>query len=173
MFTPSGMRAWILLMAWMVTGGLMAQSLSPRVLATGGQSVTQGSIQLSYTVGEVATTALSADTLLLTQGFHQPETGTPVSLDNPAPTTTLAIYPNPCSDWLWIRSDSPAGHGPMELYLYNAAGLLAFQTGMVLSPGQAHTLDLRNLPPGSYSLHIREHDQARYPPATLIKVHSR
>ncbi|HRW76857.1 MAG TPA: hypothetical protein P5563_13190, partial [Saprospiraceae bacterium] len=52
-------------------GQLLAQSMDQRVLGTTGREVQQGPVQLSFTVGEVATSSFMQDTLYITQGYQQ------------------------------------------------------------------------------------------------------
>jgi hypothetical protein len=72
-----------------------AQSLSPQVIATAGSYFDNGSVSLSWTLGEpVIETYTSANTIL-TQGFHQPEL-LPVGIATVLPNNTyMNIYPNP------------------------------------------------------------------------------
>ncbi len=87
-----------------------AQSLSPSVIASGGMYASNGTQSLSYTVGELAVTTLTAGGHNLTQGFQQPD-------DKDVSVTSLQwenlqvkLYPNPASETvnLWIKCDNNA-----------------------------------------------------------------
>ncbi len=49
-----------------------AQSVSPQVVASGGDYFEGSSVSLSWTLGEIATETLSNGNIILTQGFQQP-----------------------------------------------------------------------------------------------------
>jgi hypothetical protein len=72
-----------------------AQSLTPQVIASAGNYFDNGTVSLSWTLGEpVIETYTSANTIL-TQGFHQPELLT-VGIATVMPRNTfMSIYPNP------------------------------------------------------------------------------
>ncbi|MCB0794117.1 MAG: hemagglutinin protein [Flavobacteriales bacterium] len=71
------MRTLILAIATSCPAALIAQSLSPTVIASTGGSGTVGGVSVDWTVGEVAVTTLDNGTNRLTQGFHQ---GDPLKL---------------------------------------------------------------------------------------------
>jgi len=62
-----------LLLLLLIASTGFAQTLSPRVTATAGGSVSGGGVSLSYTTGETFNTKLSANNQQLTQGQQQPE----------------------------------------------------------------------------------------------------
>jgi hypothetical protein len=49
-----------------------AQSIERYVVASAGETVTNGTVTLDFTVGDLAVTSLSNGTTTLNQGFHQP-----------------------------------------------------------------------------------------------------
>lgn len=51
---------------------IIAQSLTPQVVASGGGSFTAGGYTLDFTIGEPTVTTLIAGSSILTQGFQQP-----------------------------------------------------------------------------------------------------
>lgn len=64
----------LILFALLSSYGLQvdAQSLSPQVIASGGNSLSGGGYTLDFTIGETIITTLSTGNSILTQGFHQP-----------------------------------------------------------------------------------------------------
>jgi hypothetical protein len=55
-----------------------AQTLSPSVIASAGNSFSSAQFSLDYTLGETFVTTLSNESNILTQGFHQPQAGVTV-----------------------------------------------------------------------------------------------
>ncbi|WNJ17637.1 T9SS type A sorting domain-containing protein [Pontibacter sp. G13] len=73
------MRMTILTIAWalcLTLGTLEAQAqvkLVRQVIGTTGQSVTVGNLKVNYTVGEVAIQEVTTGSLIVREGFQQPE----------------------------------------------------------------------------------------------------
>ncbi|MCB0837929.1 MAG: T9SS type A sorting domain-containing protein [Bacteroidetes bacterium] len=94
--------------------GFSQLSLDRQVIATLGHYEKVGSLELSYTSGELAIeTAITTNgMLILTQGFQQPDTaGSFVGIDPPvAFPVEYSIFPNPTSGVLQVElvSDKPA-----------------------------------------------------------------
>lgn len=63
----------ILVVFFIISLDLNAQSLTNTVLASSGGSTSAGGVQLNWTLGETVTPTLAAGTIVLTQGFQQPE----------------------------------------------------------------------------------------------------
>ena len=61
-----------ILLALMIPGFLVAQSLTPSVIASSGNYFQGSTASLSWTLGEMATETYSAGNVILTQGFQQP-----------------------------------------------------------------------------------------------------
>ncbi|REJ80997.1 MAG: T9SS C-terminal target domain-containing protein [Bacteroidetes bacterium] len=79
-----------------------AQSLERQVVASGGNYSQSTGVSLSYTVGELAVTTLSASTIL-TQGFQQPD-ALSVGIINPeSGKVSFLAYPNPVSKELQVE----------------------------------------------------------------------
>lgn len=62
----------IFLISLLPSWHLMAQTLSPQVIAAGGRNFKNSTASISYTIGESVTPTLTAGGTRLRQGFHQP-----------------------------------------------------------------------------------------------------
>ncbi len=51
---------------------LNAQSVSPEVIASAGESFQGTSMKIDWTLGEIAVTTIQNGERVITQGFHQP-----------------------------------------------------------------------------------------------------
>jgi hypothetical protein len=60
-------------MFFMLSMNMLAQTLSPFVLSSAGQSASAGGVQLSWNLGETFTTSAASNKNWLTHGFEQPE----------------------------------------------------------------------------------------------------
>ncbi|MEM6347267.1 MAG: T9SS type A sorting domain-containing protein [Bacteroidota bacterium] len=79
-----------------------AQTISRSVIATTGSS----NEQLSYTLGETVIETASSGTIILTQGFQQPEQVSGTYLDPDWGTLTYLLYPNPTQAELVLEISS-------------------------------------------------------------------
>ena len=70
---------------------VVAQRLTPTVVASGGGSATKSSYSLAYTVGETNIITLKSQNYVVTQGFHQ----TKYQLGSNPIITPLTASPNP------------------------------------------------------------------------------
>ena len=99
-----------------------AQSISPQVVATSGNTTQNGSVILEQTIGEPLTASQTAGSNMLTQGFHQPAVSA-VGVEEWA-QVNVTLFPNPSPDYAEI-------HVPSLLYseyaVYDAAGRLVAQ----------------------------------------------
>ncbi|MFD0861940.1 dockerin type I domain-containing protein [Sungkyunkwania multivorans] len=59
------------LAAVLTAGSLMAQSIERQVVASAGSTISNGSITMDFTVGELAVSTISNGSITLTQGFQQ------------------------------------------------------------------------------------------------------
>ena len=89
------------------------QQISPSVHAIAGGSNIAAGIQLDWTLGEIATASYLNNATSYTEGFHQPVlrvVALPFStLPSDAPPTVeinLAVFPNPVTNELRVRSSS-------------------------------------------------------------------
>ena len=143
---------------------LPAQTLTPRVVASGGGFVSQTGFSLSYTVGEAVTSTFfntPAD-LILTQGFQQPEkidtmTGT---FTTSAEQWEIKVFPNPAGDQLQVQIASARAQD-LVVSIWNIPGQLVSPV-YELSPGGTTSLDVSTLPAGTYVLQIQDKNAQRH-----------
>lgn len=63
----------LILVIFLLISRVSAQSISRKVIATAGGTLSGGGNTLSYTIGETAISTLTNSNVILTQGFQQPE----------------------------------------------------------------------------------------------------
>ena len=153
-----------ILLAIGVAGSIHAQSIDQQVVASNGREVKQGSVQLSFTVGEVAVADPKADTLYLTQGYQQAflDESTPIQVDHLQ--FDLAIFPNPFSDILTLRCTGQPPVEPLRMMWTDMNGRTIREQDVQLQAGTDYTLNLQSLPVGTYHLTIstEEHGLATF-----------
>jgi hypothetical protein len=87
-----------------VSSQLLSQYVQPVVLASGGgQQIVQGKMYVSYTIGEPAINTLT-NTLILTQGFHQPYSLLPSAVQQEGiPGVQIRLLHNPVTEELSVE----------------------------------------------------------------------
>jgi Secretion system C-terminal sorting domain len=97
------MRKIITLLSIGLCGTAGAQTLSPQVIASGGNYAAAVTITLSYTIGEMSlVNTASAGSVILTQGFQQPTSQVLGLLDQSTDPSQIAVYPVPASSRIWF-----------------------------------------------------------------------
>ena len=122
------------------------------VVTTQGDSYSNASANIDFTIGEVIINTGTDGTNDLTQGFHQTNWNF-LGVEDFAPDYEASIFPNPTSDVLNIRTSSFEN---VTYTLYDAQGKLVMQN--ILSAEQT-PIQVSQLDPGSYSLTLNNETQ--------------
>ena len=133
------------------------------VVATQGDSYSNATANIDFTIGEVIIATGTDGTNDLTQGFHQTNWNF-VGLEDFAPNYEATIFPNPTSEVLNIRTSTFEN---VTYTLYDAQGKLVLQN--VLSAEQT-PIQVGQLAPGSYSLILNNQTQ-NLKTFKLVKTH--
>ena len=115
------------------------------VVTTQGDSYSNASGNIDFTLGEVVINTGTDGTNDLTQGFHQTNWSF-VNIENHVPSYEAIIYPNPAEDFLNIQASL---YEDVSYVLYDEMGKLILQ-GRLLSEKTA--LVVGQLATGRYSL---------------------
>ena len=134
--------------------------LSPTVIAAGGNYSSGGGVSLSSTIGELAavqTFSNTANNIILTQGFQQPNDVVNGLLDiEKGPDGSLSVYPVPTKVTEWYGYEFPeAGH--VEVLLYNIIGQkMDYNLNEDYESGKlVHSFDCSSYTAGDYLLTVR------------------
>ena len=149
----------IVLFSLLTTLSVSAQE----VVSTQGDSYSNASGSIDFTLGEVIIDTGTDGTNDITQGFHQTNWNF-VGLEDFAPNYEAIIYPNPTSDVLNIRTSTFEN---VTYTLYDAQGKLVMQN--ILSSEQT-PIQVSQLAPGSYSLTLNNQTQ-NLKTFKLVKTH--
>lgn len=122
------------------------------VLSTQGDSYSNASRNIDFTIGEVIINTGSDGTVDLMQGFHQTNWNF-VGMEDYSPGFEASVFPNPTSEVLNIRTSSFEN---VRYTLYNAQGKLLIQD--ILSAEQT-PVKVCQLAPGSYSIILNNQTQ--------------
>ena len=122
------------------------------VVATQGDSYSNASGNIDFTIGEVIINTGTDGSNDLTQGFHQTNWNF-VSIEDHVPSYEAIIFPNPTSEILTIRTSTFEN---VTYTLYDAQGKLIIQDK--LSSAQT-PIQVSKLAPGAYSLTLNNDTQ--------------
>jgi hypothetical protein len=117
------------------------------VISTQGESYSNTSANIDFTIGEVIIDTGTDGSHYLTQGFHQTNWNF-LGVEDFAPDYEASIFPNPTSDILNIKSSSFEN---VTYTLYDAQGKLVLQSTLA---AEVTPIQVSHLAPGSYSLQL-------------------
>jgi hypothetical protein len=133
------------------------------VVSTQGDSYSNASANIDFTIGEVIIATETDGTNDITQGFHQTNWNF-LGLEDHAPNYEAIIFPNPTEDVLNIRTSTFEN---VTYTLYDAQGKLVMQN--ILSAEQT-PIQVSQLAPGNYSLTLTNQTQ-NLKTFKLVKTH--
>jgi hypothetical protein len=130
-----------------------AQSISTEVIASSGEHFENGSVQLSWTLGEIVVDTYNSGGNILTQGFHQPELLITSIEELSELDLTVNIFPNPAADF--INIEFTGNKTDMIVELFDMRGKEV--TRLDLSAYQMETgINVSNIGSGGYLLRLTE-----------------
>lgn len=133
------------------------------IVSTQGDSYSNASANIEFTIGEVVIDTGTDGTNDITQGFHQTNWNF-LGLEDHAPNFEATIFPNPTSEVLYISTSTFEN---VTYSLYNAQGKLILQD--ILSAEQT-PVQVSPLAPGNYSI-ILNNETGNLKTFKLVKTH--
>ena len=136
------------------------QSLSPTVIASAGDYFDNGTVSISFTVGEVAVTTLEAGDVILTQGFQQPFELDVTGVKDQEISWSVRTYPNPVKENLHVKFtlESPEG---FTIVVMDLTGKKVFiKKYDQVQPGEVKDIDFQNYAPGIYLVSVTSNDKS-------------
>lgn len=127
-------------------------AFSQEVVSTQGDTYSNGTGHIDFTIGEVVIDTGTDGTNFITQGFHQ-SSWNYVGLEDHLPTYEAKVYPNPTSDYLTISATNFTG---VSCSLFDAQGKLVTQVEL---NSEITTIEVKDLSLGAYSLILNNDSQ--------------
>ena len=152
------MKKTLVLLSLLTTFTIIAQE----VIATQGDSYSNGNGSIDFTLGEVLINTGTDGTNDITQGFHQTNWYF-LELDDHAPELEVMIYPNPTSEVINIRTSEFEG---ASFALYDANGKIVLYDLLV---AEFTEIQVGTLLPGKYLLTINK-DEQKLKTFKLVKI---
>lgn len=136
---------------------------SQEVVATQGDSYSNTSAMVDFTIGEVVINTESNGANDITQGFHQSNWNF-VGIDDYAPDMEFNVFPNPMSTILNIKTEF---HDDVLYTLYDSRGRIVLEDKL---SSELTTIAVDHLTPGNYSIRLKNNEQL-LKTIKLIKVY--
>lgn len=141
---------------------IYSQVLSPQVIASSGNGFSNASGGIDFTIGEVVTATLIANSNTLTQGFHQPQINIS-SLENHNASYVFSLYPNPTEQFVTVSTTTEQD---IQVHVYDANGKAILISSVFQ---QQITVDMQTLAAGTYVMRIATKEGAPLHSYTIIK----
>jgi hypothetical protein len=148
---------------------LTAQSAERQVIGSAGGFAKGTGLQVSSTVGEAITATGTTTSVILTQGFQQPSSGT-VRIDEAALGLFIKAYPNPTSDAVTLDLSTQQAMD-IHIALYDMLGRqMSVTERMPLNGQMLHTVNMANFARGNYILRLTNTDGSLQKSIPIQKV---
>jgi hypothetical protein len=144
----------------------MAQSITPEVIASAGEHYDNGTVQLSWTLGEVMIDTYDNGTNILTQGFHQTQL-TVTSIEEELTDVRMSLYPNPTSEYLNIELGN--NEQDINLQLYDMSGKLIHKD-VINAYDTKYVLPMQMVATGKYLVQMQSEDGKLNTTHQVVKV---
>ena len=144
----------------LISGGIiMAQSITPFVIASTGNFSTAANFTLSSTLGEVMVKTETGTNNILTQGFQQPASPVTSVQQINQDGTLITVYPNPAIDYLTVEISSDK-YDRFDIELFDLPGQEIFvrYEEDQYSTTNIYTINTSALAPGIYLLRITSYN---------------
>ena len=139
-------------------------SFSQEVISSQGDSYSNASGSIDFTIGEVVINTGTDGNNDITQGFHQTNWNF-LGVDNHEQNLDATVFPNPMGSELHIQT---ASYENLSYVVYDAAGRIVAEEKL----GSTETsIDVSTYAPSSYSLVLTNENQERVKTFKLVKTH--
>ena len=152
-----------MVVAMTMTSMAISQTASPDLVSSSGDSFSNATYQLDWSVGECITATHTAGDYVITQGFHQ-NTYVITAVENLRPEIEMTVYPNPTNDIVSLKVESskvyPVGNSNrVESMQYTITDL----SGKVLQTDEIQSdleqINFSNYAVGTYLISISQNNQ--------------
>ncbi len=133
-----------------ISNGIFAQQLTPTLIGSAGETLTNGEVTLTFSIGEPVTETFSGGGIMLTQGFLQGQSGKIGIDENQSKKDFFTLYPNPVSQKLFLRMIGKLQQGSYMIKNLQGKTLCKGTISGVVS-----TVSLEGYAPGLYLVTVR------------------
>ena len=136
------------------------QSLSPTVIASAGDYFDNGTVSISFTVGEVAVTTLEAGDVILTQGFQQPFELDVTGVKDQEINWSVKTYPNPVKEKLHVKFTLEKVEDFTIVVMDLTGKKVLIKKLEQVQPNEVKDIDFQDYAPGIYLISLTSKDKS-------------
>ncbi len=134
------------------------------VISNGGDSFSNGTVQMDFTLGELAIETISSN-VQLTQGFHQGVSS--ITSINENNLISYEVYPNPTSDWIGFNI-ADNGNKSAWINIFNIEGRLVKNVRVVDVSNAKFSIE--DLAAGTFVMHVEmDESEQNFKPILIQK----
>jgi len=134
--------------------GANAQTASPELVSSAGDSFNNTSYQLDWSIGECITATHSAGDYVITQGFHQ-NTYVVTAVEDLATDINMSVYPNPTTDFISLKVEKSKAEN-MQYTVTDFSGKVLQTENFA---GDIEQINFSNYAVGTYFISVMENNQ--------------
>ena len=130
-------------------------SIERQVISSTGNLTNTGSIEVFSNIGEAIIPTFSQTTLVVTQGFEQPDqiSSTGINLENIS--INISIFPNPVGNLFNLEFQSDKKE-EIKIEMINLLGQVVFSKNLIVQISENNfTLEVNTIPKGIYILQVK------------------
>ena len=154
------MNKYLLFLSLFIVSGLSAQTIDRQLIGNAGGSLSAGNIELSYSVGEAVIQSFTTGSIIVSQGFQQPNSGagSNTSVSDFSLDDQFSFYPNPVNSTLFLKFKSGSDNLDLAIRVYDLKGVLILQQNEIMNQGAQRIIELNlgRLSTGNYFLQITD-----------------
>jgi hypothetical protein len=139
-----------------------SQNIYPEVLSSACGTLSNAQYEVDWTLGEPVIETISGNSIILTQGFHQPHYF--LTSIQESPDFSIQIYPNPASSIITIKTSSKQA---LTAILYDLNGKKLNEIRFT----ESAELDISSLSESVYLLKITDQDNSIVRLTRIVKTH--
>jgi hypothetical protein len=137
---------------------VLAQQITPQVVATAGNYTENGGYSVSWTLGEPVVQTATNGSTTLTQGFQQPSYNVVAITNQSIEGFSVNVFPNPATDFIII--DWTANNQDMlYISLFDIAGKKITEQSYAATQDKV-SMNMSQLASAQYILEIRNKDNS-------------
>ncbi len=151
------MKNIIVLIALLLPHAVFSQTLDRQVIGSSGAYAEAGNISMSYTVGEAVVATGSSGTIVLTQGFQQPD-NMMVGIESVESRVSINAYPNPTAGEI-ILDFTVVNPSEFILQVFDVSGKLMMNPETLkVENSTKHQIDFSEFSSGNYFIVMKNQD---------------
>lgn len=147
------MKNILILILSLYTLFIQAQSIERQVVGSVGGQSDSGTMNVDFTLGEVAVQTVQTGSVFLTQGYHQATEST-INTEELNVTVQYKMYPNPVTDIIYLELETENNNLETFIHLVSIEGKIVDVKKINLDFKNKLSFNIKELSSGTYFIKI-------------------